>query len=139
MSRGRRSAAVEAALGGGDGHVAGRHLGRGVPALADAGALDDPLGVAAQRGEVLVRHDVVGHEAARADDLHAGQASHGRSADRRVLESLMEGTLQAGRDREGGQAGRRGAKRARYAFERRAARARGGAQSRIDAGRKREG
>ena len=71
----------EAPLGRGDGHVAGRHLGRRVAALADAGALNDPLGVAAERRERLVGDDVVGQEAARADDLHAGQPPQRRASD----------------------------------------------------------
>ena len=49
-------------------------LGRSlVSTFADARSLDDPIGIAAERCESVVRDDVVGHVAARADDLHTGQ------------------------------------------------------------------
>ena len=51
-------------LGRGNRHVAGGHLGRSMPALANAGAVHDPFGIAAERGEIRVRHDVIGHVAA---------------------------------------------------------------------------
>ena len=57
-------------------HVAGGYPWRSMPPLEDPRALADPLGVVAQRGEVLVANHVVGHVAAHADHLDPHQVPH---------------------------------------------------------------
>ena len=90
------SADCDASLGGGDGHVARGHFRRRVTALANAGALNDPIGVAAERRQVVVRDDVVRHVAAGADDLHAGQPPQRRADGANNSASLMGGKQGAG-------------------------------------------
>ncbi len=62
--------------GGGQRQVAGGHLGRRETPLADARALHDPLGVEAQRTEIFVANDQLGHVASSGQHLHACQLAY---------------------------------------------------------------
>ena len=46
-------------------------------AFMDAGAALDPFGIATQRSEIFIRHDVIGREAADAAHRHPGQTPDG--------------------------------------------------------------
>ena len=47
-----------------------------MPPLEDSCAAENPIGIAAELNEVLIPHDALGHIAADANDLDAGQATH---------------------------------------------------------------
>ncbi len=58
-----------------DGQVAGGDARRRMPPLGDAGPLEDPIGIVAQRGEVLVADPQLGQVTAHRYHLHAHQAA----------------------------------------------------------------
>ena len=73
----------ETALGGLDRQIAGGLVGERMPALENAGTLDDPLGVEAEAGvEVFVADDRVRHVTAGSDNPHAHQSTATRARHR---------------------------------------------------------
>ncbi len=73
---GRDVAPLQATLCRRHGHVAGGQLGGQNPPLANAGPLENPIGVAAERGQIFVRDDGTGDVASRGQDLHAHEPAH---------------------------------------------------------------
>ena len=59
--------------GRGHGQIAGAHVRRSVPTLADASALDNPFRIATVLRQIFIAHHDFRHITAGGDDLHAGQ------------------------------------------------------------------
>ena len=82
---GRNVGTGQAALRGGERHVAGGQFGRKDAPLADAGALQDPLGVKTERCQLFVVDHLIRHIAAGCEDLHTHQPAHRRPAGNRGM------------------------------------------------------